>query len=203
VKFFRAASAAIVVLLISAAGQALGMSVLAPSFPELVAESATIVRARVAEVVTRKVTNAHGEVIKTFVTFNVSSALKGAGSDKSVTLPFLGGTVGDETLAIAGMPTFEVGAEEFLFVSAQAGVCPLVGAMHGRYHVLTNQKLDRPYVARDDGSPLVRVADVALPMGTNRTATALSGGDQALTPDAFEQLVLDEVAHPRSVTSTR
>jgi hypothetical protein len=174
------------------------MSVIPPSFPELVAESSSIIHARVTASECRKVNNGQGEVIMTLVTFQVSKSLKGTSAGAAMTLSFLGGQVGDEGTVVPGMPTFEIGAEEFLFVSPQGGVCPLVGAMHGRYHVYTTQKSERPYVARDDGSALVRVSDIVRPMKDLR---ALDNGDAALTPPAFEALIAAEVAHPSPSTS--
>lgn len=179
------------------------MSVLAPTFPELVAEASQIVRARVTEVVSRKVPGPQGEVIKTFVTFEVTSALKAPERSDRITLEFLGGNVGDEGLVVPGMPSFEAGAEEFLFVTADKTICPLVGAMHGRYHVFTAQKDGRAYVARDDGSALVRVSDVTLPMAKGHAALTLPGGDSALTPESFEQLIAAEIARQTPASTQR
>lgn len=171
------------------------MSVSAPTFPELVAESATIVRARVTGVVSRRVDTPQGEIIKTFVTFEVSQPLKGAPAPK-LTLSFVGGQVGLDRLDVPGMPQFERGTDEFLFVSGKPGICPLVGAMHGRFRVLTEQKAGRPYVARDDHSALVHLGDVALPIhdGAPRAASVAA----AITPEAFAAAIAAEVARPSS-----
>jgi hypothetical protein len=174
------------------------MSVRAPTFPELVAESSAVVRVRVASVTSQKVTTARGEAIKTFVTYDVAKSLKGSPS-KQITLAFLGGQVGDLRLDVPGMPTFQVGAEDYLFISAKPSFCPLVGAMHGRYHILTAQKPGRPYVARDDRGALVDVRDIVRPMHASG-ATAQSV-DRALSPEAFEQLIAAEVAQPTTPSS--
>lgn len=172
---------------------AAAMTVQPPSFPELVNEASAIVRGRVISVASRRVATPTGEAIKTFVTFEVGKALKGA-PDRTVTLSFLGGTVGDETWEIPGMPAFEPGAEEFLFITPTAQICPLVGAMHGRYRVVTPQKASRPYVARDDRAPLVDVGDIPLPMEPGRERSAEA--NRALSPEAFEQLITAEVRRP-------
>ena len=169
------------------------MSVRAPTFPELVAESSLVIRARVAAVTSQKVATTQGEAIKTFVTFDVAKSLKGAPS-KQITLAFLGGQVGDLRLDVPGMPTFQVGAEDYLFVSPKPSLCPLVGAMHGRFRVLTVQKAGRPYVARDDHEALVDVRDVVRPM--HAVVSTAQSIDHALSPEAFEQLIAAEVAHP-------
>lgn len=176
-------------------GPAVAMSVNPPSFSELVDESASIVRARVVSIESRRVPTPAGDAIKTFVTFRVDKALKGA-PDGTVTLSFLGGQVGDERWEIPGMPEFEPGAEEFLFVTTDSRICPLVGAMHGRYRVLTAQKPNRPYIARDDRAPLVDVGDIPRPMDPHTVRTAEAGN--AISPEAFEDLIAREVARSRS-----
>ncbi|HTO03851.1 MAG TPA: hypothetical protein VL069_09130 [Opitutus sp.] len=179
------------------------LSVIAPTFPELVAEASTIVRGKVKAISSRKVAGARGEVIKTFVTFKVSSALKGAREAEEVTLAFLGGQVGDERLEVPGMPAFNVGAEDYLFVNAQNRICPLVGAMHGRYRLVTPQKAGRPYVARDDHAPLVQVSDVIKPMRDAGAVNGLSDAtERALSAEEFEQRVRAEIAQPTRIQPT-
>ena len=77
-------------------------SVVPPSFPELVAEADGIYRGRVTSIQARRVPlpEGDGSVIKTFVTFAVERALKGA-EQTQLTLEFLGGTVGDETITVS------------------------------------------------------------------------------------------------------
>lgn len=173
--------------------RASAMSVRAPTFPELVAESSAIVRARVVQVASRRVESPQGDLIKTFVTFEVSQSLKGTDTRKIV-LAFVGGQVGLDRLEVPGMPQFQRDADEFLFISDQPGICPLVGAMHGRFRVVTDQKAGRPYIARDDRSALVHLGDVALPMhGSGIQAASIAS---ALSPDAFAAAIAAEVAHP-------
>jgi hypothetical protein len=173
-------------------------SVIPPSFPELVAEADAIYRGRVSAIESRRVEQpGGGSAIRTFVTVTVDRVLKGPEKNE-VTLDFLGGTVGEETLAVTGMPKFAVGDREFVFVQNN-GVqfCPLVGLMHGRYRVLLDEAGTREYVARDNGMPLTDTADVELPMdplpGQVRTARALTTKADALSPAAFETSVLAEV----------
>lgn len=195
-KHFDRRLFAVLILAVLCPALATAMTVIPPSFPELVAESSTIVRGRVTELSARKVAGARGAMIKTFVTFRVSSALKGANQNEEITLSFLGGQVGDERLEVPGMPAFDVGAEDYLFITTTGGICPLVGAMHGRYRLITPQKEGRPYVARDDHAPLVRVSDVIKPMQSAGSLRALSDGSSALTPQEFEKLVVAEIKQP-------
>jgi hypothetical protein len=177
-------------------------SVVPPSFPELVAESDAIYRGRVTSVQAKRVENSHadGSVIKTFVTLAVERVLKGP-ERTAVTLEFLGGTVGDETLTVTGMPTFTLGAREIVFVQKNGiQFCPLVGLMHGRYRVLRDESTAREHIARDNGLPLTDPADVELPIttlpGPVRAASAAFAGALALTRDAFEASITNEVQRP-------
>ncbi|WP_148218193.1 hypothetical protein [Opitutus terrae] len=176
---------------LAAAGPfATAMSVRAPSFAALVAESSTIVRARVVSVDSRKVPTPAGDAIKTFVTLEVARPLKGA-ADRTVTLSFLGGQVGDERWEIPGMPQFTPGSEEYLFITTGSRICPLVGAAHGRYRILPAPATGQPYVARDNYAPLAQVADVSRPLDAAAPAPDPS---HALSPARFEQLIAGELS---------
>lgn len=175
----------------------LAMTVQPPTFPELVDEASIVARARVHEVTSRALIGSDGQrIIKTFVTFSTITAIKGE-PPAEFTLSFLGGTVEGETWRIHGMPTFEVGQEEFLFATNDGSLCPLVGAMHGRYRVLSDRASTRRYIARDNEEPLVDVADVAAeiePAAEKRSfAHAVSA---ALTPEQFERAVSAEIRQP-------
>lgn len=182
-----------------AAPRADATSVIPPSFPELVAEAEAIYRGTVTSIEARRVARPEGgTIIKTFVTFAVDSVLKGP-TQSEVVLEFLGGTVGDESLEVTGMPKFAVGQREFVFVQKNGTqLCPLVGLMHGRYRVLRDADGAHDYVARDNGAPLTDTAEVELPMtplpAQMRTARAATPGADALTPAAFESRVRAEVS---------
>jgi len=177
-------------------------SVVPPSFPELVAEADAIYRGRVTAVQARRVDRPDGEgtVIKTFVTLVVERVLKGP-ERNDVTLEFLGGTVGEETMSVSGMPKFNLGAREIVFVQKN-GVqfCPLVGLMHGRYRVVRDEATAREHVARDNGAPLTDTSEVEMPIATLpgpvRAATAANASANALTPAAFESSITNEVQRP-------
>lgn len=168
------------------------MSVRPPTFPELVAEAAVVARARVTAVESRLVPAANGDrKLKTFVTFATLKILKGEPS-ALFTLEFLGGEKDGERWTVPGMPQFAVGDEEFVFPTAGTSICPLVGAMHGRYRVLTDPQSHRRYVARDNLEPLTRLADIARPIDSD-TIRITADATHALTPDDFERAIADQV----------
>lgn len=191
-------------LLACLAGMARATSVIPPSFPELVAEAEAIYRGSVTASEARRVAAPDGtSVIKTFVTFAVDRVLKGTARDQ-VVLEFLGGTVGDETLTISGVPTFNLGDREIVFVRRNGQVfCPLVGVMHGRYRVLRDEGERRDFVARENRAPLTEVADVALPMTEVPAALRAAARARALAPADFEARIATEVRQPTPRPSTR
>lgn len=175
------------------------MSVRAPTFPELVAEASSIVHARVVAVTSRAVTSSNGQrAVKTFVTFETMKALKGAPAAR-FTLSFLGGKdkASGENWIVPGMPVFNSGDEDIVFATGGESICPLVGAMHGRYRVATDASTGRQYVARDDGTPLHATNEVGRPIAENQSMTPTASSIvSALTPEEFEQKIATEVAHP-------
>jgi hypothetical protein len=179
-------------------------SVIPPSFPELVLESDAIHRGRVTAIQAVRTTAPDGTpIIRTHVTFTLERTLKGA-ERSTITLEFLGGTLGDESLVVTGMPKFNLGATEYVFVQRN-GVqfCPLVAMGHGRYRVARDTTAARDYVARDNGIPLTDLADVEIPLAAQaslppaiRSAQAASALTRALTPATFEASILAEVQRP-------
>lgn len=178
-------------LLLPAASRA--TSVTPPSFAELVVESQLIVRARVQSIRAAWVDSPQGRVIKTFVTLSVLKPLKGT-APTELTLQLLGGEIDGHGMQVAGMPRFQPGQEDFLFIAGN-GVrfCPLVGLMHGRYRVRTDPATGRDYVARNDGVPLASEHDVQLPQLAGAPGFPLRRPAEALTPLAFEQAITGEL----------
>lgn len=172
-----------------------------PTFSELVDEADAIYRGRVTSVHPRHVATPDGSiVIKTFVTFVVESALKGSAREE-VVLEFLGGTIGDESLDVGGMPHFQVGEREILFVQKN-GVqfCPLVRLGHGRYRVERDPATNADYIARDNRIPLVATAEVALPLDDDARPTgparaaAVRDPSAALRADDFVSQIRAELS---------
>ncbi|MBI5691620.1 MAG: hypothetical protein HZC55_16175 [Verrucomicrobia bacterium] len=175
-------------------------SVIPPSFPELVQEADAILRGRVTDIQARRAQAPDGTaLIKTFVTFAIERTLKGP-APASVTLEFLGGTIGDDSLVIAGMPKFQLGTTEYVFVQRN-GVqyCPLVALGHGRYRLMRDAGSGREFLARDNGLPLTSVSDVEVPLTTlppSVRAAQSAARDRALTPAAFEAAITAELQRP-------
>jgi hypothetical protein len=182
-------------LLLAVAAFARATTVEPPTFTELVAEAESIYRGEVKTVQSRRVTTPTGDsVIKTFVTFAVERTLKGT-AQSEVVLEFLGGTVGDDRLEVGGMPKFNVGQREIVFVQKNGTqFCPLVRVMHGRYRVEREAATGREYVARDNRVPLTDVSEVNLPLGENAlTAAARADTSHAMSASSFEATITQEL----------
>lgn len=169
-------------------------TVVAPSFSELVAESEVIVRARVVAVQPYWADTPQGRIIKTRVTLATVRSLKGRAAPE-FTLDLLGGELDGTGMEVTGMPHFEAGQVELLFVSGN-GVrfCPLVGMMYGRYQVRADPATAREYVVRNDGLPLLSADDVQLPHEASPVLARLRSTASALSLAAFEQQITNEVS---------
>lgn len=74
----------------------------------------------------------------TFVTYEMADVLKGRSTRERITLRFMGGPTEQpgQHLFVETVPFFNVGQEDFLFVTAGQGFCPLVGCGAGHFRVI-------------------------------------------------------------------
>jgi hypothetical protein len=117
------------------ATRAHALSVVPPTFSELVAEAQTVFVGRVTSLVSLWTGAGAQRRIVTDITLAVESTIKGDGAAER-TLRFLGGTADGETLLVPGMPQFTLGDRAVLFVTGDTNaISPLVGVRHGRFPV--------------------------------------------------------------------
>lgn len=176
---------------------ALATTVVPPTFRQLVAQAEFIVRAEVRAVRCEETLRNGHPVIHTYVTIAILRALKGD-APEVMELRLLGGTVGDRTLEVAGVPRFVVGEKCLLFIENNGEqFCPLVAIMHGRYRVDQRASDGVEVVRRDNGTPLRTTDDVAQPLGA--ALPALASGAAAtgagMTLADFEHSITTELAH--------
>lgn len=144
--------------LLLGAGRAHPTTVIAPTFEELVDRASTVFVGEVVSRRSQRIDTPEGPLIVTLVTFSVDETLKGA-SSLQTTLEFLGGTVGDETLVVGGMPQFNVGDRDVVFVGSTANaVSPLIGFSHGRFRVTRDAVSGRDSVRTFDGRAFASTA---------------------------------------------
>lgn len=114
-------------------------TVIAPTFDELVDQAEVIFQGNVTDVKSMWAGEGGQRHIVSFVTFQIEDGLKG-NPGQSYTIRMLGGTVDGETMEISDAPKFAVGDKDILFVQNNGSqFIPLVGIMHGRFHVQHDQ----------------------------------------------------------------
>lgn len=174
-------------------------TVIPPTFEEMTDRAELIFVGKVVSSRAEWRTVGTNRVIFTVVEFERQEVLKGE-AGKTVTLQFLGGTIGDVTLEIAGVPKFNTGYREFLFVERN-GVqfCPLVGAFHGKFGVRKDQKSGRDILVRYNGKPLHDVAEIeagaGAEFGPKRARPSISANAEPLSVDDFKSRIRDRLAN--------
>ena len=113
-------------------------TVIPPTFDQLVSDAELIFQGTVTDTRSEWTGQGAERVIVTYVTFKIEDAIKGAPGG-SYTIRMLGGTVDGETAEVADAPRFKAGDRDILFVEHNGNqFVPLVGIMHGRFHVQTD-----------------------------------------------------------------
>ena len=106
----------------------------------LAEESNLVFRGRVTRVDYRlsRRSEEGGELPHAIVTYDISEVVRGQAPAKTFTMRFIGGPDGrGRFLDVDGVPQFQPGDEDLLFVSSNgAANCPLVMCEYGRYRVL-------------------------------------------------------------------
>lgn len=169
------------------------MTVVPPTFDELVAEAEQVVRVEIISTSSRIEAVGDGRVIRTYVRCRVGRSLKGnAGPELSLRLQ--GGQVGDLRMMIPGMPTFQAGERCVLFIEKNGqAFCPLVAAQHGRYRIQDDGTPGTDRVLRDNREPLLSIDQVRHPMHVTGTDLA-QAASTALTLAAFENQIALKVS---------
>lgn len=123
-------------------------TVVPPTLPQMVQKADRIFVGHVVDV--RSYWS--GTVIRTDVTFSNSDTVKGPSSPQ-VRLTFLGGTIGDVSLEVAGTPQFTIGDEQVVFAVDTRQISPIVGFWHGRVRISRDVVTGAARVLRHDGTP--------------------------------------------------
>jgi hypothetical protein len=149
-------------------------TVIPPTFDELVTKAETIFEGTVTGSRSEWTGEGSNRHIVTYVTFKIADAIKGApGSD--YTIRMFGGTVDGQTMEVTDAPRFKVGDRDILFVENNGTqFIPLVGIMHGRFHVQADQDGANEKITKDNGAALANVAKLGQDEAAAVTGTALS-----------------------------
>jgi hypothetical protein len=157
-------------------------TVIPPTFDELVDQAEIIFQCNVTRVSSEWVGEGAQRHIMSYVTFKVEESLKGD-PGQSYTVRMLGGTVDGETMGVSDAPKFQVGDKDILFVQNNGSqFIPLVGIMHGRFHVRTNES-GQQVVTNNEDEPVKNVARLG------RMASSASPEEPDLPAAAFKDAV--------------
>jgi hypothetical protein len=166
-------------------------TVIPPTFDELVAQAEVIFEGVVTNVKSEWVGEGAQRNIVSYVTFKVEDAVKGQ-PGQSYTIRMLGGTVDGETMAVSDAPKFKVGDKDILFVENNGSqFIPLVGIMHGRFHVKRDQA-GKEIVTNNEEEPVKNVARLG-------RAEEMAGSDTEanLTAADFKAAVKTKLQEPQ------
>ena len=162
-------------------------TVIPPTFDQLVTDAELIFQGTVTELHSQWTGEGTQRHIVTYVTFQIEDAIKGA-PGASYTIRMFGGTVDGQTMEATDTPRFKVGDRDILFVENNGKqFVPLVGIMHGRFHVQQDEVNGTESVAKDNGA---MVSDVAK-LGQDEKA-AVTG--KALSTAEFKAAIRQKLA---------
>jgi hypothetical protein len=159
-------------------------------FESLVGGSSAIFRGEVIDVQSEWRQLRGEQVIVTRVRVKVERVLKGSASTYE-TLEILGGSIGETTMVVPGMPQFVVGDRDLLCLERAGALLPVMGASQGRFRVLTDRG-GRDRVVFSDGRPVGSVAQIG------RAAVVMSATPIApMMLSEFESTIEEELVRAR------
>jgi hypothetical protein len=135
--------------------QAHASSALPLSLRQITQSARIIADATVQSVNAYWATPSGAQTLRTKVTFKVNEALKGSPGPK-FTLEFLGGTVGEQSLTVEGVPQFQSGERYVIFSESpdKAVVCPILGLDQGALRIIHDRESNVDRVFRHWGQPV-------------------------------------------------
>jgi hypothetical protein len=178
----------LVVALVSVPLVAGATSVESVTFEELVRSAQQIFVGQVVAVESFRADIGRGPRIRTRVTFSIDDAIRG----KRVVsvLEFLGGTVGELTQEVAGMPHFVVGEQYVVFArEGDRWVNPVVGFTQGLLRVSRGARDGMARVLTADGAPLASASALGRP--GNRVSASII---LPITLSTFVSQIREEIA---------
>ena len=181
-------------LLLTMLPPASATTVEAPDIDSLIRQSDYIVRA-VVKAATPEWREHNGRrYISTKVELQIRDIIKGAPPSPLV-LNLIGGRIGSDELVVEGLPVFQAGDEQVLFVHGeQTNLLPLVALMHGVYPIFRDPKSGASYVMRNNGRLLHSVHDVSLPMTGASTVKSQTSSAGPMTAATFIGQVRERIA---------
>lgn len=174
-----------------------GMTVIPPTFDELVAQAELIFEGTVTAVRSERIGEGAERRIVTFVTFAVDEPIKGE-PGSAYTIRMLGGTVDGETLEVTDAPKFKKGDRDIVFVENNGKqFIPLVGIMHGRYRVSKNKQTGEETLLTNNGHPLSDVNQLGKDdphTHAHAAAPGAAASEKSMRPADFKSAIRAKLA---------
>ena len=149
-------------------------TVIPPTFDQLVNDAETIFEGTVTAMRSEWTGEGANRHIVTYVTFRIEDAIKGSLGGE-YTIRMFGGTVDGHTMEVTDAPRFKLDDRDILFVTNNGTqFIPLVGIMHGRFHVLPDETGANEKIAKDNGAAVADLAKLGRDEHAAVTGTALS-----------------------------
>lgn len=171
-------------------------TVIPPTFDDLVTKAELIFEGTVTDVKSQWVGEGGQRHIVSFVTVQVQDPIKGT-PGQSYTFRMLGGTVGEDTMEVSDAPKFHVGDRDILFVENNGKqFIPLVGIMHGRFHLERDEATGADLVVTNSGSTLATVETLGREDATAQQskARAMNAVERPLDAEAFKAAIRSKLA---------
>lgn len=173
----KASYLSVIAVFIAALSSTQATTVIPPTFDELVSRAEVIFQGTVTDVGSQWTGEGAQRRIVSYVTFKVEDAMKGVPGE-SYTLRMLGGTVDGETMEVSDSPKFKIGNRDIIFVENNGSqFIPLVGIMHGRFHVDKEEKTGREVITTNEREALKDLSRLGKQEQTTSAAQALSPND--------------------------
>lgn len=172
------------------------MTVIPPTFDELVGQAELIFEGTVNEVRSERIGEGAERRIVTYVTFGVDEAIKG-NPGGAYTIRMLGGTVDDETMEVTDAPKFKKGDRDIVFVENNGKqFIPLVGIMHGRYRVAKDKQTGEQTLLTNSGHPLGDVSQIGKKEDGHAHARAATQtvAEKGMRPSDFKSAIRAKLA---------
>lgn len=164
-------------------------TVLAPGFSGMVTGAERIFAGKVTSVRCDWTIRSGRRAIVTTVQFKVERTLKGSATEE-LQLEFFGGTVGEDTMEVHGVPKFIAGERVVLF-SRNNGkeFCPLVGIYHGKLLIERDAQSGADVVLRHNRQPITTATDV----GSDPKPSIAAAGSSPVHPPMKIETLFDAV----------
>jgi hypothetical protein len=149
-------------------------TVIPPTFDKLVEDAEMIFEGTVTGLRSEWTGQGADRHIVTFVTFKIEDSIKGS-VGAEYTIRMFGGTVEGQTMEVTDAPRFKAGDRDILFVEHNGTqFIPLVGIMHGRFHVQPDETGKSETVAKDNGAAVADLAKLGHDEDSAASGKALS-----------------------------